>query len=231
MNLDRFEELVDHRRATRKFKSDQIPEEVLERLLRVSQRTPSGYNLQPIHFYVVKEKKNKEAILKPCMRQQAVHSAPAVILFAADRNAAKEHFEKVSLQDQEVGAITEQERENYRLFVDMSFSHKPLGMGWVAKAFFAPLLRLLSPTPRLPAVYKREWLATHVGLSAMTFMLAAESSGLATCPIASFDERRLKKALSIPRRFVVPLIVAVGYPESRPARRSRLPLEDIVHWK
>jgi nitroreductase len=231
MNLDRFEELVDHRRATRKFKSGQIPEEVLERLLRVSQKTPSGFNLQPTHFYVIKERKNKEAILKPCMRQQAIHSAPVVVVFAADRDVAKHHFEKVSLQDQEAGAITEQERENSRLFVDMNFSHKPLGMGWVAKAFFAPLLRLLSPTPSLPAVYKREWLSTHVGLSAMTFMLAAESAGLATCPILSFDEGRLKKALSIPRRLVVPLIVALGYPESRPPKRSRLSLEEVIHWK
>jgi len=231
MNLDRFEELVNHRRATRAFKSDQIPEEVLTRLLRVSQRAPSGYNLQPVHFYVVKEVQNKERILKPCMRQKAIQTAPAVIVFAADRDVAKNHYEKTSLQDQEAGAISEQDRENYRLFVDMSFSHKPLGMGWVAKAFFAPFLSLFSPTPTLAAVYKREWLSTHVGLSAMTFMLAAESAGLATCPIISFDEKRLKRALSIPRRFVVPLIVALGYPETHPPKRSRLPLEDVLHWK
>jgi len=231
MNLSGFEELVFHRRATRKFRSEQIPEEVLERLLRVSQRSPSGFNLQPTHFYIVKQAKNKEAILTPCMKQQAIHSAPIVIAFAGDRDVDQHHFEKVSLQDQECGAITEEERENYRLFVDMNFSHRPLGMGWVTKAFFAPFLRLLSPTPSLPAVHKREWLCTHIGLSAMTFMLAAESAGLATCPIMSFDEHRLKKALSIPRKFIVPLIVALGYPESRPSMRSRLPLDEVVHWK
>jgi nitroreductase len=61
-------------------------------------------------------------------------------------------------------------------------------------------------------------------------MFAAESAGLSTCAMSGFDEGRMKKVLGIPRRFDLPMIVAVGYPAERLPLRTRLPIEDVVHW-
>lgn len=43
-------------------------------------------------------------------------------------------------------------------------------------------------------------------------LLAATSHGLATCPMEGFDMRRLRKALRIPLRYSIPIVVCIGYP-------------------
>ena len=230
MNLDQFEELVLHRSAVRAFTPESVSRELLERLLRITQRSPSGLNLQPVQFYVVRQKQMKERLLRPCIGQKTVLSAPALVLFAADRDASKHNFERVLKEDVRLAAIPEDRCDFCRNLNELCFSTKPLGIGWLAKCLFTPFLRLFTPVPDIPAINKRAWLDRHIGLSAMTFMLAAESAGLASCPISSFDESRVKRVLGIPRRFVLPLMVAVGHAAERPPVRSRLPFEEIVHW-
>jgi putative NAD(P)H nitroreductase len=227
MDLDQFEELVLHRSAVRTFAPDIVSRELVERLLRITQRAPSGLNLQPTHFYVVRQQQVKEQLLRACMGQKVILSAQTLVVFTGDRDASKHHFERVLEDDIRLGAVPEEKRDFYH---NLCFSTKPLGFGWLVKLCLTPLLRLFTPVPDIPAVNKRAWLELHVGLSAMTFMLAAESAGLATCPISSCDEGRVKRVLGIPRRYVAPLIVAVGYPAERPPVRSRLPFEEIVHW-
>lgn len=230
MNIDQFEELALRRAAVRSFSPDPVSRELLERLLKITQRTPSAFNLQPVHYYVIKKREVKESLVDTCLGQRQILNAQALVVFAADRDVVLHHFEKVWEGDLRLGVVKEDQREFYQKFVDMSFSTKPMGCGWISKAFLAPIFRFFTPIPELPAVHKRCWLDRHVGLSAMMFMLAAESAGLASCPISAFDERRLKRILKIPRRFIAPLIVAVGYPTQRPPSKSRLPLEEIIHW-
>jgi nitroreductase len=230
MNLDHFQELVFHRQSTRKFLPDVVSKELLERLFLAAQRAPSGFNLQPTNFYVVTSRLQREALLQPCMGQPQVLSAPVLVVFAGDKNVAEHHFEKIIQMDVDAAVFPEERRDTYRLAVDMCFSKKPLGMGWLTKAILLPLLRLFTPLAEIPAVHKRAWLSQQISLSAMTFMLAAESAGLATCPMGWFDERRVRKIVGIPRSMYVPLVVAVGYPAERPPKRTRLPLEDVVHW-
>ena len=230
MNLDQFEELVLHRSAVRSFAPDLVSLELLERLLRIAQRAPSGLNLQPVQFYAVRQQQVKERLLRPCLGQKIVLSAPVLVLFTADKDVSKHNFERVLKEDVRLAAVEEERCDFCRNLNELCFATKPFGIGWLAKKLFAPILRLFTPVPDIPAINKRAWLDLHVGLSAMTFMLAAESAGLATCPISSFDEGRVKRILGVPRRFIAPLMVAVGYAVGRPPVRSRLPFEEIVHW-
>ena len=230
MNIDAFESLAFKRASVRNFKPDPVSRDLLDRLLRITQRTPSSYNLQPVHYYVVRQQQMKEAMLNACIGQRQVLSAPAIVVFAADRDAAQHNLDRVFEADSAAGAIPEEKKEIYHHLVDMNFSRKPFGFGWITKAFFAPLLKLFTPLPELPAVYKRAWVEKHVGLAAMSFMFAAESAGLATCAMSGFDEGRIKKALKIPKGFDVPMIVTVGYPAERHPLRTRLPFEEVVHW-
>ncbi len=116
-----------------------------------------------------------------------------------------------------------------RAVVPLAFGHGPLGLGWLWKAALVPVARLFRPVPSIPAVEKRFWLAKQVMLCAMTFMLAAEAAGLSTLPMEGFDEGRVRKVLGIPRSHIVPVIVAVGYPTPLPSRKTRLPIETLVH--
>jgi len=230
MNVERFESFIATRKTVRRFQPTTVPVELLDRLCAISQRAPSAYNLQPTHYYITTQRQKKEALLAAAMGQQQVISAPVVIAFAGDMNVVASQSKKIFDMDQKQGSLTEKQIETYRLALEMNFSSKPLGFGKIAKAIFGPFLRLFTPLPELPVVHKRAWVYKQVSLTAMTFLLAAHSAGLATCLMEWFDERRVKKTLQIPRQCAVPLIVAVGYPDEDPTLKSRLPLNEVRHW-
>jgi nitroreductase len=48
-------------------------------------------------------------------------------------------------------------------------------------------------------------------IAATTFMLSATSHGLATCVMEGFDSHRVARALDIPTRYEVPVIISIGH--------------------
>lgn len=60
MNKDDFYQLLKARRSIRQYKSDPVPQEVLERLLAAAMEAPSGKNRQNWRFVVVRGKKRDE---------------------------------------------------------------------------------------------------------------------------------------------------------------------------
>lgn len=59
--------------------------------------------------------------------------------------------------------------------------------------------------------------------------LAAAAEGLGTCWIGAFDEEMVKQSLGIPAAVRVVELMPLGYPaDTRPVRKSRLPLETIL---
>jgi nitroreductase len=62
--------------------------------------------------------------------------------------------------------------------------------------------------------------------------LCAVAEGLGTCWIGAFDEGQVKEILSIPPEIRVVALTPLGYPQDpAPARKSRLPLEEIVKFE
>ena len=57
-----FYDKIKQRRSVREFKSDPIPNEVIENCLLAAGTAPNGANLQPWHFCVVKSAKVKSAL-------------------------------------------------------------------------------------------------------------------------------------------------------------------------
>lgn len=175
----------------------------------------------------------KAALHRACLHQSQILEAPAIVVFAGDRDVARNNFEKVMAMEREAGAMDSRYEGLLRKFVPLAFGTGPAGLGWLGKALLVPAMRLFAPTPEVPAVHRRYWLAKQVSLSAMTFMLAAQAAGLATVPMEGFDEGRVRRALGLPRSMVVVLLVPVGYPapEAENLKKTRLPLEDLVHWE
>jgi nitroreductase len=66
-------------------------------------------------------------------------------------------------------------------------------------------------------------------LCARTLMLAAHAAGLATLPMEGFDEHRVRRVLRIPRSQIVPVVIAIGYAAEGNLKKSRLPMERVVH--
>ena len=57
-----FYENIKRRRTVRHFSDKPVPEEVIENCLLAAGTSPSGANLQPWHFVVVKDEKIKKEI-------------------------------------------------------------------------------------------------------------------------------------------------------------------------
>lgn len=221
--------IIRARRATRHFLSDSIPDGLLDQLIELARWAPSGYNLQPTHFVAVTDPFVREALLRPCLNQVQIREAAAVVVLTADRNVARNHFEDMLRMEREADCMTPAYEALLRWTIPLAFSHGPIGLGWLWKATLLPVVRMFRAVPELPAVHLRFWLAKQTSLCAMNLMLAAEAAGLASIPIEGFDESRIRKVLRIPRSQVVVLVVAIGYPAPAPSRKTRLPLDRILH--
>lgn len=229
-NLDAFAALAMSRRSVRDFLPDPIPEALLRRLLDITRWAPSGYNLQPTRFVVVTDAALRERLCPACMDQRQVTQAPAVIVFTGDRDVARNNFEAVLRQERENGSVSPEYEALLRRYVPLAFSTAPAGLGWWWKATLIPIARLFRPVPSMPAVHRSHWLTKQVALSAMVFMLAAHSAGLATVPMEGFDEGRVRRVLGIPRSQIIPLIVTVGYAAPHALTKTRLPLDALTHF-
>ena len=50
-----LKEVIEQRRSARSFRNEPIPSEILQEILRAGLQSPSGFNLQPWGFIVIKE--------------------------------------------------------------------------------------------------------------------------------------------------------------------------------
>ncbi len=62
MQKEEFYQLLESRKSIRKFKTDEVPREVIERILHAGMHAPSGKNLQNWRFFVVTGKKRDEYV-------------------------------------------------------------------------------------------------------------------------------------------------------------------------
>jgi nitroreductase len=224
-------QVFTHRRATRHFQSRPVEDTDIQTLLEAARWAPSGYNLQPTHFIVIREPQQRQRLAWACMNQRQVSEAPATIVLAGDKDVTTNHFEQVLEMERQAGAIDAEYQALLRKYVPLAFRTGPLGLNWLWKALLPPLARCFTAVPSIPAVHRRYWLAKQAGLAAMNLMLAAEMQGLATCPMEGFDPRRVRKVLALPRSIEPMIILPLGYPASAAQTKTRLPLQQLVHWE
>lgn len=60
INRDDFYKIIESRKSIRKYKKQDVPQEVLERLLNAAEHAPSGKNRQNWRFFVVRGAKRDE---------------------------------------------------------------------------------------------------------------------------------------------------------------------------
>jgi len=82
-----FYEVIRTRRSVRSYKSDPIPDDVLQRVLEAARIAPSGSNRQPWRFIVVKDEEIKRKLAPACHNQSWIADAPVVIVACAQELA------------------------------------------------------------------------------------------------------------------------------------------------
>lgn len=74
------------RRSIRKFKSNAIPEELIEKILRAGMQAPSARNKQPWHFVVVRDREMLNKISDVHPYAYMLKEAPVGIVICGDSN-------------------------------------------------------------------------------------------------------------------------------------------------
>jgi nitroreductase len=84
---------IEKRRSVRKYKPDEIPEDVLDKLLNAMRLAPSGKNRQPWKFTVVRDKTTKAKLADACNGQKWIAEAPVVIVACgSEKEAAVRYY-------------------------------------------------------------------------------------------------------------------------------------------
>lgn len=183
-----LKEALSQRRAARAFRSDPIPDAILEEILRLGVRAPSGYNLQPWRFIVVREQENREKLKACAFNQRQVGEAPVVLICCGDRQVGSpDYIEAVIELGQEVGAMNDAYADVMRSAIPALFENHPC---------FETI---------------EAWTNRHTMLAVAHIMLVAKSYGVDSCPMEGFVTTQVKEAFQIPEEVDVCCLLALGY--------------------
>jgi nitroreductase len=196
-------EAVLDRRATVQFKPDPVAEEHLNDILRLASQAPSGYNLQPWRFIVVRDEENRKRLQKVAMNQAKVAQAPVVVIAIGMKDEPIEMAEEILRQGAERGA----------------------GQLEQVKATAEQARGFLSSGIRMDV-----WVNRHVMIAVTTMMLAAEVFGYDTAPMEGFDPEGVKREFGLPTESEVVCLLAIGkVKEPDKPYPGRLGLDRIVY--
>jgi len=205
MNEENFLNVIYTRRSIRKYKDQDIPSDILKKILEAGRWAPSGENAQPWRFVIVKDRKKREILGR----------------IAASGSGRRFKAEYISGKMQKRLSKFSSEETRKRVY-------RRLISGEVS-AF------LKDAPVNIVVVSRRDvWDAPYDCSAAVeNILLAAHALGLGGCwvvaPTADIrDEIKVKELLNIPDEYTVYCVIALGYPAEQPKPRPRLPLEEIV---
>jgi nitroreductase len=195
-------QVVLERRATMQFLPDEVPEEYLNAILRLGAQAPSGYNLQPWRFIVVRDEANRKRLQAAAFKQPKVAQAPVVIIAVGMKEEWKRTADEVFREGAARGAGDPATWEKYR---DSAF-------------------QFLDNMQSMPV-----WVNRHTMIAFTTMMLAAEAYGFDTAPMEGFDAAAVKREFGIPDEAEVVALLAIGHAQgTEKAYPGRFPLNRIV---
>jgi nitroreductase len=171
------------RRATNQFLPDEVPEEYLNAILRLGAQAPSGYNLQPWRFIVVRDAENRKRLQAVAFNQPKVSQAPVVIIAVGMKQEWKERADEVFREGAQRGAGR---MENWQQSRDGALQYLE-GMQYM-------------PT----------WVNRHTMIAVTTMMLTAEAYGFDTAPMEGFDADGVRAEFGLPEEAEVVALLAIG---------------------
>jgi len=90
--MDVFE-AIKRRRSCRAFQPDQLDEKQVAQLLNAAIWAPSAGNVQPWHFYVVRDSYLKNKLAEAALGQKFIAQAPVAIVVCADVQRARASYQ------------------------------------------------------------------------------------------------------------------------------------------
>ncbi len=170
------------RRATGHFLPDEVPPEYLNAILALAAQAPSGYNLQPWRFIVVRNAANRQRLMKAAYNQPKVGEAPVVVIAIGMKEEWKQRADEVFREGAQRGAGSLDNVEKYKQGALDFLATLPMDV----------------------------WVNRHTMIAFTTLMLAAEAYGFDTAPMEGFDAAAVKREFGIPDDAEVVALLAIG---------------------
>src|SRR4051794_5589414 len=86
-------EAITRRRATRRFDPARpLSDDLLKRILYLATLAPSGFNLQPWRFIVVREERNRQRLRACAFNQPKISEAPLVLIVLGYHHPHRSHL-------------------------------------------------------------------------------------------------------------------------------------------
>ncbi len=184
-------EALRDRRATPHFESTPIPDADLKKILSAALEAPSGYNLQPWRFVVVRAPEARKRLREAAMGQPKVEEAPVVVVACGDPQGWKKGDLEQMLRLGNRHGFPESGNEGARRAVSGLLD----GTGGEAGGISGNI---------------HVWINRHVMIAFTTLMWMAECLGYDTAPMEGFFEDRVKQVLDIPDEVRVVALLAIG---------------------
>ena len=183
---------IKERRATPSFEDVPIHSADLEKIIRAGLEAPSGYNLQPWRFVVVRDREQRKKLRQAAFGQPKVEEASAVIVACGDPQGWKDgDLEEMLRISAEHGFTNPAEQERIRRAVTGFLGSAPGKAGGTEPAWDL-------------------WANRHTMIALTTMMWTAETLGYDTAPMEGFMEDQVKALLKIPARVRVVALLAIG---------------------
>src|SRR5271163_1857263 len=172
------------RRATSSFDGSPISGDDLRKIIEAGLNAPSGYNLQPWRFIVVRGPDQRKRLRAASYNQAKVEEASAVIVACGDADGWRNGDLEEVLHLAREGGMPENYAEQAKVNIP----------------------NYLSNHPNFPM-----WLNRHVMIAFTTMMLMAEVLGYDTAPMEGFEQERVREVLKLPLSYHVVALLALGH--------------------
>jgi nitroreductase len=209
---------INERKSARAFRSDPVPREMLEEILKLTIHAPSAINLQPWEFTVVtgEEKERLSRRLIKAYREKQIACSPGNVkpLPKTYSKRGAKTLEMMNPFFEEIGVHSDQ-------FINEGS----------CRFYGAPVAIIICLDDSFSKARN-----VDIGVVLGYFLLVAHNFGLATCPVGLITayEEDVKDLLNIPSNKNVVIGVALGYPDLQsPINLFKSPREDIdklVRW-
>lgn len=195
-----FQEIVNARRAVRKFEDVAVPEVAMRRILEAARLAPSSSNLQCWEVYWARDKGRREAFNEACLGQPAATTAAELVFFVSRPDLWRRNVEKLAAE----------------------FA------GGAGASYYTNVVP--GAMASLSEAELSEWAVKSCALAAAQFMLAVGAEGLDSCPMEGLNPDRVRELLGLPKEAGIAMAVGLGKgrPEGVYGPRFRFPSESQV---
>jgi len=232
-----FQEIINFRRSNRSFdQAIEVPDDVIRKSLERAVVSPNSSNMQLREFHGIQSKPELEKYVPLCLNQRAAKTAQDLVVFVTRRDKwrerAKWNLEKIkSTIVGEPNILQKSAINYYRKLIPLVYANDPFGFMTLIRKSISFFMGLRKPFYRTGGL-SRQRIVVHksCALAAQTFMLSVAAEGFHTCPMEGFDKKRVKRALNLPRKAEINMIIAVGKgtEEGVWGPRFRVPNEEVI---